>query len=47
MLLHININKNIFLYAFTYNLVFLLKIVVKTYNYEVSITICKRQKKRS
>jgi hypothetical protein len=47
MLLHINTNKKTFLYAFTYNLVFLLKIVAKTYNYEVSITICKRQKKRS
>ncbi len=47
MYLHIKQNNRLKLYAFTYNLVFLLKIVVKTYNYEVSVTICKGQKKRS
>lgn len=42
MLLHINIIYLINLYAFTYNLLYLLKINAKAYNYEHTSRFCKR-----
>jgi len=37
MLSHINIIHSLKLYAFTYNLLYLLKIVAKAYNYEIAM----------
>lgn len=42
---HIKIIYLIKLYAFTYNLVHLLKFVAKAYNYDDNSRFCKREKK--
>lgn len=45
MQIHINDIILIKLYAFTYNLVYLLKFVAKAYNYDDTSRFCKREKK--